>query len=47
MKVSRLPTYLGIGGEFLGIAAAQPHQAGGEDAADVTQMRWQVLVDRA
>jgi len=43
--VSRPPSYLGIPRMILGIAAAQPHQPRGEDAAHLLEVRRQVGID--
>jgi len=45
VNVSRPPSYLGIPRMILGIAAAQPHQPRGQDAADLTQVRREVGID--
>jgi len=43
--VSRPPSYLAIPRMILGIAAAQPHQPRGEDAAHLLEVRRQVGID--
>jgi len=38
-NVSRPPSYLGIPRMILGVAAAQPHQTGGQNGAHLAETR--------